>query len=472
MDFAASTDENVPDRSQASQVGGFHAVASALLSSRGRVVTVDPDMVEMLGGTPVGWDSFPPEVGHLAMGLAGAETASAERTVAALRPGVALLWTVTSLAERGWLVQTEEMTDPRMFQWAIQLRDDRLETLSALHRLMEQVDFDVGLDAAVHLVAERTRNLLSADLVAIGTIDIDRAQVVFSVIAGRTDLAGIEVPIASSINGIAVTTGETQVSLDSELDDRVDKRATRAVGARSLVAVPLRHGGQIVGVLDVLSARPAAFSGIDVRTVELIGGAISAAYGHAADLATKRSLLAELHTKVAALSQSEAKLRHLAQHDALTGLPNRTRFLDRLEQALSRPDPPAVLYIDVDNFKAINDSFGHDTGDRLLREIAARLLACLPAHDLASRFGGDEFAVLCEGINDPLDLAARAQSIIRAFARHVGVDGEDVRPTLSIGGAIASGPGATPEAVLKDADTALFEAKRQGRACYRIHQPA
>src|SRR5258705_14003833 len=105
-------------------------------------------MVERLGRPTVGWDSFPPEVGHLAMGMAGAQAASAERTVAALRPGVALLWTVTSLAERGWLVQTEEMTDPRMFQWAIQLRDDRLETLSALHRLVEEGDFDVGPEAA------------------------------------------------------------------------------------------------------------------------------------------------------------------------------------------------------------------------------------------------------------------------------------------------------------------------------------
>jgi diguanylate cyclase (GGDEF)-like protein len=225
-------------------------------------------------------------------------------------------------------------------------------------------------------------------------------------------------------------------------------------------------------VLDVLSARPAAFSGIDVRTVELIGGEISGAYGHAADLAVKRTLLAELHTKVAALRDSEAKLRYLAQHDSLTGLPNRIRFLDQLEESLSRPEPCAVLYIDIDYFKAINDRYGHDTGDRLLREIAASLRASLPAHDLASRFGGDEFAVLCEGINDPLDLAARAQSIIRTVARQVGVYGDDVHPTLSIGGAIASGPDATPEAVLKDADTALFEAKRRGRACYRIYQAA
>ena len=162
--------------------------------------------------------------------------------------------------------------------------------------------------------------------------------------------------------------------------------------------------------------------------------------------------------------------------DHLTGLANRRRFERQLEREVGRVQrfghPFNLLMIDIDRFKDLNDSFGHDTGDRLLREIAARLGASLPAHDLASRFGGDEFAVLCEGIANRLDLARRAQSIIRTVARQVGVDGQDVHLTLSIGGAIASGPGATPEAVLKDADTALFEAKRQGRACYRIHQAA
>jgi diguanylate cyclase (GGDEF)-like protein len=168
--------------------------------------------------------------------------------------------------------------------------------------------------------------------------------------------------------------------------------------------------------------------------------------------------------------------RQLADLDALTGLHNRRYFHDTLAREVARAHRYerrlALIILDLDNFKAINDSFGHDTGDRLLREIAARLGASLPAHDLASRFGGDEFAVLCEGIANRLDLARRAQSIIRTVARQVGVDGQDVHLTLSIGGAIASGPGATPEAVLKDADTALFEAKRQGRACYRIHQAA
>ena len=466
MDIVSPTVQKVSIRSLARS----RALASALLSSDGRAVNADSAMVTLLGSAVTGWDSFPPEIRDLASDLTGAPAATAGRVLAAPRPELAALWTVTSLAGHGWLVQAEDVTNVPVSQEVVQLRDERLETLSELHRFVEQVDFDVELETAVHIIAERTRVLIGADLVAVGKIT--GSIVVFSVIAGHADLAGIEVPISHSINGISIRTGETQVSHDTERDDRIHKAATRAVGARSLVVVPLRHGGEIAGVLDVLWAKPAAFSALDVHTVELVGGAISAAYGHAADLATKRALLAELRTKVAALRQSEANLRYLAERDALTGLPNRVTFLGRLETALSGTQPLAVLYLDIDNFKCVNDSFGHHAGDRLLCEIAARLRAGLGINDMAARFGGDEFTVLCKGVNDRRELAARAQRIMKTVAQRVTLDGADVYPTLSIGGTIGHGPEETPEAMLKHADTALFEAKRQGRARYRIHEHA
>jgi diguanylate cyclase (GGDEF)-like protein len=417
-----------------------------------------------------GWESFPREIKLLAMGLSGARAATAEQVAVALRPELSVRWAVTSLAGDGWLVQAEDVTELGTLRQAVQLSDERLKTLSALHRLVEQVDFDVEVETAVQLIAERTRVLIDADLVAVGKID--GSDVVFPVIAGHADLAGIRVPIEASINGTCIRTGRTQVSDDTELDDRIHKPATRAVGARSLVVVPLRHSGEIPGVLDVLSARPAAFSANDVNTVELVGGAISAAYGHAADLATKRVLLGELRANVDALRQSEAKLRYVAQHDALTGLSNRINFLDRLASALSRPQQVAVLYIDVDYFKQVNDDLGHGAGDRLLREIAVRLRASVRPNDLPARFGGDEFTVLCEEINNREDLAAQAERIIRKVERRVNLEGVDVHPTLSIGATIGHGAADTPDAILKAADEALFEAKRQGRACYRIHEHA
>jgi diguanylate cyclase (GGDEF)-like protein len=201
-----------------------------------------------------------------------------------------------------------------------------------------------------------------------------------------------------------------------------------------------------------------------VHTVESVGGTISAAYGHAADLAVKRSLLAEVRDNVETLRRREAEMRYLARHDALTGLLNRASFLEDLAQGLSQPQPVAVVYADVDNFKGVNDTLGHPAGDRLLREIADRLLNGVAGRGVVARFGGDEFTVMWEGVRDSVDLASRLGRLIEAVARPVIIDETIVNPTMSIGATIGRGPYHAPEAVLKAADTALFEAKRQGRA--------
>lgn len=442
------------------------AVASAVLSSHGEVVGVDPGMTALLGAAPTSWASFPTEVAQLASELA-AGTTGCERTVAGMRPGQSTGWTVTALAGRGWLVQAEDMSEVRRLRHAVKLRDERLMTIAALHRLVEQVDFDVEVHDAVRIVAERTRVLLKADIVGVG-MAYD-ADVVYDVIAGRPEITGISVPMQASVSGVCIWTDRTQISHDTEKDDRVAKEATRRVGARSLIAVPIRHGGAVPGVLLVLSVEPFTFTRNDVHTVESVGGAISAAYGHAADLAVKRSLLDEVRDNVEALRLREAEMRHLARHDPLTGLLNRGSFLEDLERALSQPQPVAVVYADVDNFKRVNDSLGHPAGDRLLREIAQRLQNSVAGRGVVARFGGDEFTVMWEGIRDSVELTSRLGSIIEAVARPVIVDETEVNPTMSIGATIGRGPYHAPAAVLKAADTALFEAKRQGRARCNIY---
>jgi diguanylate cyclase len=437
------------------------AVASALLSSRGEVVGIDPGMTALLGATATGWASFPTEVEQLATELA-AGTTWCERTVAEIRPGQSSGWTVTALAGRGWLVQAEDMSEVWRLRHAVRLRDERLMTIAELHRLVEQVDFDVEVHDAVRIVAERTRVLLRADIVGVGMAR--DADVVYDVIAGRPEITGISVPVQASVSGVCIRTDRTEVSHDTEQDDRVAKEATRRVGARSMVAVPIRHGGAVPGVLLVLSVKPFTFTPHDVHTVESVGGTISAAYGHAADLAVKRSLLAEVRDNVETLRRREAEMRYLARHDALTGLLNRASFLEDLAQGLSQPQPVAVVYADVDNFKGVNDTLGHPAGDRLLREIAHRLHNSVAGRGVVARFGGDEFTVMWEGVRDSVDLASRLGSLIEAVTRPVIIDETIVNPTMSIGATIGRGPYHAPEAVLKAADTALFEAKRQGRA--------
>jgi diguanylate cyclase (GGDEF)-like protein/PAS domain S-box-containing protein len=164
----------------------------------------------------------------------------------------------------------------------------------------------------------------------------------------------------------------------------------------------------------------------------------------------------------------EEQVRHMAHHDALTQLPNRTLLQDRVGQAIARAkrndEVLALLFIDLDRFKAINDSLGHSVGDRLLQEVAARLLACTRAADTVARIGGDEFVVLLGDLERPETAHHVAQKLIEALSVPLEQDGNTLQVTPSIG--IASYPkdGEDVETLLRNADTAMYHAKRVGRS--------
>nr|BFE61263.1 EAL domain-containing protein [Dactylosporangium thailandense] len=177
------------------------------------------------------------------------------------------------------------------------------------------------------------------------------------------------------------------------------------------------------------------------------------------------------------VSDSQARLTYQAFHDALTGLSNRVLFHDRLEHALALHHrdgrPLAVLFCDLDDFKAVNDRFGHHTGDRLLRHAAGRLRAAVRDSDTVARVGGDEFAVLLEGGGDPGETAER---IMDAIGRPFELDGESVTVGVSVGLVQAGEHGTVPsaDALLRRADAAMYAGKRQGKGTlvrYRVDLP-
>jgi diguanylate cyclase (GGDEF)-like protein/PAS domain S-box-containing protein len=164
---------------------------------------------------------------------------------------------------------------------------------------------------------------------------------------------------------------------------------------------------------------------------------------------------------------AEQALRHQTLHDGLTGLPNRALLLDRLahalDRALRRESGVAVLFLDVDHFKAVNDTIGHAGGDALLREVALRLRATVRPEDTVARLGGDEFVICCEEITDPDAAVVMADRVREAFSVPFHPDGHEITVGTSIGVAIADADTESPESALRDADTAMYVAKARGR---------
>lgn len=170
--------------------------------------------------------------------------------------------------------------------------------------------------------------------------------------------------------------------------------------------------------------------------------------------------------------QAEERLEVMAHYDALTNLPNRALFHDRLEQALSRAERSkglvSLMFLDLDRFKAINDSLGHDSGDKLLREVALRLRRCIRETDTVARLGGDEFTVILEQLARPEDAAFVAAKIIETLAEPVVLNGQETFASTSIGITLYPLDGERAEQLIKNADFTMYRAKEEGGNGYRF----
>ncbi|MGH8595723.1 MAG: putative bifunctional diguanylate cyclase/phosphodiesterase, partial [Gammaproteobacteria bacterium] len=206
--------------------------------------------------------------------------------------------------------------------------------------------------------------------------------------------------------------------------------------------------------------------GGDVRWVASRGVAVRDELGNPVRMAGSM-------TDITRRKQTEARLLHEAMHDALTGLPNRVLFMDRLDLSLRRfrRDPAklfAVLFFDLDRFKHVNDSLGHAVGDELLAQVAGRILGCLRPGDTLARLGGDEFAIVLNDIGGPTDAIYVVERVQESLALEFEIEAHAIYTTASIGIAVSSEIYRTPDEMLRDADIAMYRAKNSGHATYAV----
>ena len=194
--------------------------------------------------------------------------------------------------------------------------------------------------------------------------------------------------------------------------------------------------------------------------------------------ANERLVIATIRaqTMTEAAKHATAQMVYMAQHDFLTGLPNRALLSDRLAQSIALAQRHgkrvALLYLDLDHFKHINDSLGHAVGDQLLQSSAKRLQACLPRHsDTVSRQGGDEFVVLLAEVEAAQDAVVAAKKLLKAMAEPHLIGGHRLHVTLSIGISLYPDDGKDAETVVRNADTAMYYAKANGRDNYQMFTP-
>ncbi len=208
------------------------------------------------------------------------------------------------------------------------------------------------------------------------------------------------------------------------------------------------------GLLGVYSREPGAFAQDSADFLEAI----------------KNTLAAAIDRKFA-----EDRLAYLAQFDSLTGLPNRTMYIERLSQALGRTNRDkrsvGVLFVDVDRFKSVNDKLGHSGGDEVLARVAGRLESCVCPTDTVARLSGNEFALLLDDLAKPEDAAMMSERVIASLAKPFRVHGHEVYVSVSLGISVSPADGADPDALLKNADMAMYRAKQAGRNTYRFFLP-
>jgi diguanylate cyclase (GGDEF)-like protein len=377
--------------------------------------------------------------------------------------GVRIIWVDPAQA---WLLLVPTLGILIAYRFYVSEREKRGQVVF-LYESSRQLQHADAIDEAVAKLLAQARTVFRAEVAEILFFPTrDKGGAFFRTSVGREERVEMLSPItlnAEELRLITQCVDQSPLILDSRFPDRDRDALLRHWGLRDAMGVALRGENRILGLM-VIGDRlgdVTAFDDEDLRLLELLANQTGAIL--------ERGRLQHSLSQLTALQE---RLEHQASHDPLTGMGNRTYFRAHVEQALAMTGRRlAVLLVDLDDFKTVNDSLGHAAGDELLCAVANRIDHCLRPFDIASRLGGDEFAILL--VRDDAKAPARvAERIIATLREPFDVVGEEILIHASIGIATSSAHKRTTEELLRDADVAMYTAKTLGKGRWEHFAPA
>lgn len=344
-------------------------------------------------------------------------------------------------------------------QKATQGLSEKIVTLEMMSDVSQCVmEKDYLRTEVIAIVLKRLQHFLHPDHLTLALCqNIDECMVHMYSLNAEEKLEERLMPILASPISLTIKSNQPMIRHNLMSESQFpQERSLREEGISSLLIVPLKARNHVIGTLNIGSREPDYYREKDIEQIQALVNPIAIAVDRAA---------------------AYESLQNSAFYDYLTGLPNNRSFMDLLNKALEeakhQPDSiVAVMFLDLDRFKTINDTLGHNFGDLLLKRAAMELIQCLNGKGIVSRMGGDEFTILLTGIMDPKEVMDAAEMILQIFKRPWLLEGYEIPLTASIGISLFPKDGEQAETLIKCADMAMYKIKSKGKNGYHLYTPS